>query len=135
MSLRANADQILSQACAVGDVPGVIAMATDRNGTIYEGAFGVRTLGAPRPMTIDTVVWIASMTKAITGAAAMQLVEQGKLDLDKPGGTWMPELAQAQVLEGFGSAFFGSVSHRASAARRSFRSDIRTAAARAARRD
>jgi methyl acetate hydrolase len=105
MSLKSTIDQILSQACAAGDVPGVIAMATDRNGMVYEGAFGVRALGQPQPqaMTLDTVVWIASMTKAITGAAAMQLVEQGKLDLDTPAGQLLPELAQVQVLEGFGS--------------------------------
>lgn len=104
MSLRTRADQLFADACASGDVPGVIAMATDRNGTIYDGAFGVRALGQPQPMTLDTVVWIASMTKAITGAAAMQLVEQGKLDLDTPGGKWLPELAQVQVLEGFDAA-------------------------------
>lgn len=103
MSLKSSIDAILSEACSKGDVPGVVAMATDRNGTIYEGAFGVRTLGQPAPMTVDTVVWIASMTKALTGAAAMQMVEQGKLDLDEPAGKWMPELAEAQVLEGFGA--------------------------------
>lgn len=104
MPFKSAIDTLLSQACASGDVPGVVAMACDRNGTIYEGAFGVRSLGRPQPMTPDTVMWIASMTKALTGAAAMQLVEQGKLDLDKPGGTWMKELAEVQVLEGFDDA-------------------------------
>ena len=102
MSMTAAIDALLRGACAAGDVPGVVAMATDRNGTIYEGAFGVRALGAPVAMTTDTVVWIASMTKALTGAAAMQLVEQGKLDLDAPGGRLMKELAEVQVLDGFG---------------------------------
>ena len=102
MTPNANIDALLSRACGAGDVPGVIAMATDRDGTIYEGAFGVRALDQPQAaMTLDTVVWIASMTKAITGAAAMQLVEQGKLDLDAPAGKLMPELAAVQVLEGF----------------------------------
>ena len=41
-------------------------------------------IGKNTPMTLDTIVWIASMTKAITGAAAMQLVEKGKLSLDAP---------------------------------------------------
>ena len=104
MPSKSAIDAVLSKACASGDVPGVVAMACDRNGTIYEGAFGVRELGKPQPMTVDTVMWIASMTKALTGAAAMQLVEQGKLDLDKPGGTWMQELAEVQVLEGFDDA-------------------------------
>ena len=55
-------------------------------------------------MTLDTVVWIASMTKAITAAAAMQLVERGKLSLDQPASRVVPELASAKVLEGFDGA-------------------------------
>ncbi len=97
-------DKILERAAAAGDVPGVVAMATDRDGTIYQGAFGKRVLGQPAGMSLDTVAWIASMTKAITGAAAMQLVEQGKLDLDAPATAVVGELQQAQVLEGFDAA-------------------------------
>ena len=52
-------------------------------------------------MTLDSVFWIASMTKAITAAAGMQLVEQGKLSLDEPIGKVLPDLAAPQVLEGF----------------------------------
>ncbi len=52
-------------------------------------------------MTMHTVVWIASMTKALTGTAAMQLVEQGKLDLDSPASRVVPELAETQVLAGW----------------------------------
>jgi CubicO group peptidase (beta-lactamase class C family) len=55
-------------------------------------------------MTADTVFWIASMTKAITSTAAMQLVEQGKLALDRPIAEVLPELAAPQVLEGFDPA-------------------------------
>ena len=76
-------------------------MATDRNGAIYEGAFGKRVLGQPAAMTLDTVVWIASMTKALTAAGAMQLVEQGKLDLDAPAAKIVPDIAKIEVLEGF----------------------------------
>lgn len=72
MSLKTNADALLRKRVESGDVPGVVAAATDANGTIYEGAFGVRTLGEPVSMTPDTVVWIASVTKALTGTAAMQ---------------------------------------------------------------
>jgi len=54
-------------------------------------------------MALDSVFWIASMTKAITAAAAMQLVEQGKLLLDAPIGKVLPDLAAPQVLEGFGA--------------------------------
>jgi methyl acetate hydrolase len=94
-------DALLKQATDAGDVPGVVAMATAGDATIYEGAFGTRRLGAARPMTLDTVVWIASMTKPVTSAAAMQLVEQGRLQLDEPAARWAPGLAEAQVLESF----------------------------------
>ena len=56
---------------------------SDGDGTSYEAAYGRRDVTQPAPMTLDSVFWIASMTKAVTGAAAMQLVEQGKLKLEQ----------------------------------------------------
>jgi CubicO group peptidase (beta-lactamase class C family) len=85
-------------------MPGIVAMAATDRGVLYEGAFGRRELGKDAPMTLDTVVWIASMTKAITATAAMQLVERGKLSLDAPASQLAPGLAKAQVLEGFDAA-------------------------------
>ena len=58
-------------------------------------------MGARLPMTLDTLVWIASMTKAVTATAAMQQVERGTLSLDRPAQEVVPELGQAHVLEGF----------------------------------
>lgn len=97
-------DQMLQGAVNTGEVPGVVAMAADDTGVIYQGAFGRRKLSDDAPMTLDTVFRIASMTKAITGTAAMQMVEQGRLSLDQPAGQVMPELANPQVLEGFNDA-------------------------------
>ncbi|HEY1259283.1 MAG TPA: serine hydrolase domain-containing protein [Stellaceae bacterium] len=97
-------DRVLEEAAARGDVPGVVATASTRGGPVYEGAFGTRALEGGAAMTADTVFWIASMTKAVTSAAAMQLVEQGKLALDAPVGAVLPELAEPQVLEGFDTA-------------------------------
>jgi CubicO group peptidase (beta-lactamase class C family) len=94
-------DTVLARACAAGEVPGVVALVTDGNRAIYEGAFGRRAIDGDAPMTADTVFWLASMTKAVTTAAAMQLVEQGKLELDAPIARILPELARPQVLEGF----------------------------------
>ena len=84
MPARAQVDAALRQAADAKEVPGVVAMAATDKGMLYEGAFGSRALGEPAPMTLDTVFRIASMTKAITSTAAMQLVEQGKLKLDGP---------------------------------------------------
>ncbi|MGH7124399.1 MAG: serine hydrolase domain-containing protein [Stellaceae bacterium] len=101
MALTDQADSLLKNAVASGDVPGVVAVATDPNGTIYEGGFGARVLGDAAPMTPDTVVWIASMTKALTATGAMQLVERGKLELDAPASTVVPVLGDVAVLDGF----------------------------------
>ncbi|HTC08273.1 MAG TPA: serine hydrolase domain-containing protein [Acetobacteraceae bacterium] len=104
MTLTQTADRVLSQAAASGAVPGVVAMATTADGTIYEGAFGKASLAGDAPIGLNTVFHIASMTKAITGAAAMQLVEQGKIGLDQPAGDIIPQLAEPKVLEGFDAA-------------------------------
>jgi methyl acetate hydrolase len=94
-------DQMLKAATDRGDIPGVVAMAATREGPAYQGAFGRRTLPDGPPMTADSLFWIASMTKAITSTAAMQLVDKGKLSLDGPIAEVLPELAEPQVLEGF----------------------------------
>jgi methyl acetate hydrolase len=91
----------LRLAAQSGDVPGVAAAAATADGVIFEEAFGTRDLATGDPMTADTVVWIASMTKAITGACAMQLVERGKLALDADVAGVLPELSHIQVLDGF----------------------------------
>ena len=101
--LKQSADEVLEGGVDAGDVPGVIAMATTPGGTIYEGAFGKRALDQDTAMSLDTVVWIASMTKALTGAAAMQQVEQGKLSLDTPAAKIYPPLDEIRVLTGWDS--------------------------------
>ncbi|NOJ49799.1 serine hydrolase domain-containing protein [Bradyrhizobium archetypum] len=101
MQSKAEIDQNLRQKCEAKEIPGVVAMAATGSEVIYEGAFGKRDLGKDDAMTADSVFWIASMTKAITTAAGMQLVEQGKLSLDEPIGNVLPDLASPQVLEGF----------------------------------
>ena len=98
---RAGIDRVLGDAVATGALPGIVAMATDRNGVVYQGAFGSRLIGGEQPMTLDTTFRIHSMTKAITATAAMQLVEQGRLALDAPLAPLLPELGRMQVLEGF----------------------------------
>jgi methyl acetate hydrolase len=82
-------------------VTGVVAMVTDRHRNIYEGAAGKRRLDQPADMTTDSVFAIFSTTKAITGTAVLQLVEEGKLDLDAPAKTYAPDIGRLQVIEGF----------------------------------
>jgi CubicO group peptidase (beta-lactamase class C family) len=98
---HAQIDAVLRRAAEAKEVPGVVAMAATDKGIFYEGAFGVRDLANSAQMTPDTIFRLASMTKAVTSTAAMQLVEQGRLQLDQPIGNVLPELAAPQVLEGF----------------------------------
>ena len=72
-------DDVLRKPIEAGLIPGVVALAADDRGVFYEGAFGWRAVDKPEPMTPDSVFRIASMTKAVTGTAAMQLVEEGRI--------------------------------------------------------
>lgn len=99
--MKAKIDSVLSQGVESGAVPGVVAVVANREGVLYESAFGERALGSGTAMTKDTVGWIASMTKAITSVAALQCVEHGHLNLDEPAKKICPELGQVGVLTGF----------------------------------
>ncbi len=107
--LKSPADAILHRVVSgAARVPGVVAIATDRHGTTYEGAAGERVLGQGTgnagAMTTDTVFAIFSTTKAITGTACLQLAEEGRLDLDAPAKTYAPAIGALQVLDGFDAA-------------------------------
>jgi len=104
-NLKTALDGVLQQAVQRhGGVPGVVAMVTDRNSNIYEGAAGSRILGKDEPMATDSVFAIFSTTKALTGTLAMQLIEQGLLNLNDPAGRYIPEIDELQVLDGFDAA-------------------------------
>ena len=104
MTVQSDIDAVLRRAVAAGEIPGVVALAASDAGVIYEGEFGEREIAAGPAMTLDTVFRIASMTKAVTSVAAMQLVEGGRLALDEPIGRVLPELAAPFVLQGFDPA-------------------------------
>jgi methyl acetate hydrolase len=82
-------------------VPGVVAMVTDRERNIYEGAAGLRRIDGDAAMTTDSVFAIFSTTKAITATAALQLVEAGQLDLDAPASRYAPAIGELKVIDGF----------------------------------
>ncbi|OOL30094.1 1,4-butanediol diacrylate esterase [Rhodococcus rhodochrous] len=86
-----------------GGLPGVVAMLTDRDDVVYSGVAGERAAGSGTAMTADTVFAAFSTTKAVTGTAALQCVEEGLLDLDAPAARYVPEIGELQVLEGFGT--------------------------------
>jgi CubicO group peptidase (beta-lactamase class C family) len=94
-------DRVLRDAVGTGAVPGVVALASKGGEILYQGAHGLRSLRTGVPMTLDTVFWYASMTKALVAAGAMQLVERGRIELDEPIGRHVPELAEIKVMDGY----------------------------------
>ena len=94
-------DGSLDRAVEERVLPGVVAVAGDRDGTLYEGAFGRLSLDGDTPVQPDTIMQLASMTKAITSVAALQLMERGGLELQQPVGEILPSFDELPVLEGF----------------------------------
>ncbi|PYT73339.1 MAG: 1,4-butanediol diacrylate esterase [Acidobacteria bacterium] len=94
-------EQVLQEAVGEKKLPGVVAMVAVGDRVVYEGASGKRDTIKNIPMTADAIFRIASMTKPVTSVAVMQLVESGRVKLDEPAATYLPELAQVQVLEEF----------------------------------
>lgn len=86
-------DRVLQEAVEAGVVPHVAAIAADRDGTIYEGGAG--------GVSTETTFRIMSMTKMVATTAALQQVEQGRLDLDAPVDDYCPAFRDVQVLVGF----------------------------------
>jgi CubicO group peptidase (beta-lactamase class C family) len=80
-----------------GEMPGMVSLIAQRD-DVHVDAIGLKALGSTEPMRRDTLFRVASMTKPILAAATMMLVEEGKLRLDEPVDTWLPELANRRVL-------------------------------------
>lgn len=105
---RAQQDQPLDvemkRAVERRDASGVVIMAANRKGVIYQGAFGVADIDTAKPLKMDSLFRIASMTKAVTSTAAMQLIEQGRFGLDDPVEKYFPEFVKLPVFESFDPA-------------------------------
>lgn len=81
-----------------GEVPGIVTLVS-RHGEVHVDAVGRKSLDAPDPMRRDTIFRIASMSKPVTAAATMILVEECQLRLDDAVDKWLPELADRRVLK------------------------------------
>jgi CubicO group peptidase (beta-lactamase class C family) len=97
-------DETLRDSMQRRKIPAVAAMVATADKTTYSGAFGKRDSASGVNLQPDSIFAIASMTKAITSTAALQLVERGKLTLDEPAAKHLPELGKLNVLQGFDSA-------------------------------
>jgi methyl acetate hydrolase len=97
-------DVELQRAVDRKDAAGIVVMAANRAGVVYQGAFGVSDIAQPKPLKMDSMFRIASMTKAVTSTAALQLMEQGRFALDDPVEKYFPEFAKLSVFESFDPA-------------------------------
>jgi CubicO group peptidase (beta-lactamase class C family) len=87
-----------------GDVPGVVVAVVDDDGVLYNEAFGLSSTIRKTPMTKDTIFNMASMTKAITSAAVMILVDEGKLKIDDEVAKYLPKYKDPLVISKFNEA-------------------------------
>ena len=100
----AGISDVLGPSVKAHNIPAAVGMACTSSKTTYTGAFGTRDSSSGMAVTPESIFFIASMTKPVTSAAAMQLVEQGKLKLNEPASTYIPELGTLKVLHGFDPA-------------------------------
>lgn len=97
----ARIDALLNNAVAENEIPGAVALVARNGKIIYYKAFGMADNESKRPLKRDDIFRIASQTKAVTSTAVMMLWEQGKFSLDDPIAKYIPEFANAQVLDTF----------------------------------
>jgi methyl acetate hydrolase len=94
-------DGLLERAVDDGVVPGLVAVVGDRDGVLYEGAFGALSVDGGASVRPDSMFWLASMTKALVSVAALQLIERGELGLEQPVADILPAFGALKILEGF----------------------------------
>jgi CubicO group peptidase (beta-lactamase class C family) len=94
----------LKEATDRGDVPGVVVAVVNKDGILYNEAFGLSSTLSKRPMTPDTIFNMASMTKPVTSVAIMMLVDEGKLKLDDDVAKYLPKYKEPLVISSFNDA-------------------------------
>ncbi|KAG9597809.1 beta-lactamase family protein, partial [Aureobasidium melanogenum] len=101
--MSSSFERKFEQAVKDGVFPGAILMAKDKSGTLdYAKVFGNTCIGDDaRPLQLNSILFLASMTKLLTSIAAMQIIEKGLISLDTDVGTYIPELASQPILHGF----------------------------------
>jgi CubicO group peptidase (beta-lactamase class C family) len=102
-SRLAHLGRITHEAVDAGKIPGAIALVGRRGKVVYQDLYGSMDREAGKPMALDTIFRIYSMTKPIASVALMMLYEEGRFQLDDPASRYIPEFKDQKVLAG-GSA-------------------------------
>lgn len=90
--------RLLSGYVQRGELPGLVYLVS-RDDHLHVETIGSVSVGGSEPMERDTIFRIASLSKPVTAAAAMVLVDEGRMRLDDPIDTWLPELSNRRVLK------------------------------------
>jgi CubicO group peptidase (beta-lactamase class C family) len=94
-------DTYLRHAVETTKIPGLVAMVADADGVLYSGAFGRADVANGKPMQLDSIFRLASMTKPVTSVAVMMLVQEGDIGLDDPISRYLPSFAHPDVIVTF----------------------------------
>lgn len=101
---KSEITRVAAEAVQRGNVPGVVTLIVNRDGTLYEGSAGKQDVARGIDLKPDAIFRIASMTKPITSAAIMMLVDAGKVNLDDPVSKYLPEFKGRPVIDKFNEA-------------------------------
>ena len=88
---------VLQPFVAKGELAGAVALVADKDKVLSVDAVGYSDVAAKTPLKTDAVVWIASMSKPIAGAALMILVDEGKVKIEDPVAKYLPEFNEMWV--------------------------------------
>lgn len=101
MSWASGVQELLDRAVANDTVPGAVAVASGREGAVEQACAGALRLGGTASVGADTMFRLMSMTKAFASVAALQLIEQGRLELEQEVASVLPAFGELKVLDGF----------------------------------
>jgi CubicO group peptidase (beta-lactamase class C family) len=90
----------MEEMIAKNEIAGAVTALATRNGVVHLETTGFADVAAKRPMTPDTLFWIASMTKPVTGVAVLMLQDEGKLAVTDPVAKYLPEFANLKTPSG-----------------------------------
>src|SRR5215472_17480134 len=90
----------MQEMLAKNEIAGAVTMVVTRNKIVHLETIGCADVAAKKPMTPDTLFWIASMTKPITGTAILMLQDEGKLSVSDPVSKYIPDFANLKTPSG-----------------------------------
>ena len=99
-SSLAALDAAMAGFVSSNEIAGAVVLVADKQGVLAQRSYGLANIEQAEPMSSDSIVWIASMTKPVTAACIMMLQDEGKLALDDPITKYLPAMSQLKLADG-----------------------------------